>query len=226
LAIELAMASELGALDAPVALPAPELPAAVHAQDGFEITFWRYYPQPLETDMAGRQLAAALQGLHAACARISADLKARLPAYDEELKAVAGLLSDRARMEALPQQDRDLLIALLGRLWQQLQRNPQAATHLVIHGSPHPYNVLLVDREPLFIDFETACIGPIEWDLAHMSPDVAGHYPGIDADLLELCRNVVRVKTAAWCWADVNRGDLRYHAEAHLAYLKRTLGGA
>ena len=125
---------------------------------------------------------------------------------------------------ALTEQDRKLLSALLDRLWQRLQQESAAAVDRVIHGSPHPYNVLLVDREPLFIDFETACIGPIEWDLAHMSEGAVAYYPGVNADLLELCRNVVRLKTAAWCWADVNRGDLRYHAEAHLAYLKKAFG--
>jgi len=94
--------------------------------------------------------------------------------------------------------------------------------HVVIHGSPHPYNVLLADGEPRFIDFEATCIGPVEWDLAHTSPDTVHHYTGaVDAQLLENCRDLVRVKTAAWCWADVDRGDLRQHAEMHLAYLKR-----
>ena len=94
--------------------------------------------------------------------------------------------------------------------------------HVVIHGSPHPYNVLLADGEPRFIDFETASIGPVEWDLAHTSPDTVHGYTGaIDTQLLETCRDLVRVKTAAWCWADVHRGDLRQHAEMHLAYLKR-----
>ncbi len=66
--------------------------------------------------------------------------------------------------------------------------------HVVIHGSPHPYNVLLVNGKPTFIDFETACIGPIEWDLAHMSPDTARSYAGaIDSRLLETCRDLVRV---------------------------------
>lgn len=93
----------------------------------------------------------------------------------------------------------------------------------MIHGSPHPYNVLVVDEEPRFIDFETTCIGPVEWDLAHTSPDTVRHYAGsVDSSLLETCRDLVRVKTAAWCWADAHRGDLRYHAETHLAALKKT----
>jgi hypothetical protein len=31
----------------------------------------------------------------------------------------------------------------------------------------------------------------------------------------------LHVDGPAWCWADVERGDLRHHAETHLASLKR-----
>jgi len=62
--------------------------------------------------------------------------------------------------------------------------------HVVIHGSPHPYNVLLADGEPRFIDFEATCIGPVEWDLAHTSPDTVHHYTGaVDATPRELSRS-------------------------------------
>jgi thiamine kinase-like enzyme len=118
------------------------------------------------------------------------------------------------------------LIRVFDHLWKRLQLTSLAETHAVIHGSPHPYNVLLVDGEPRFIDFETTCIGPVEWDLAHTSPDTASSYAGaVDAHLLQTCRDMVRVKTAAWCWADAHRGDLRSHAETHLAHLKEMFAG-
>jgi hypothetical protein len=44
-----------------------------------------------------------------------------------------------------------------------------------------------------------------------------------NVELLRACRDMVSLKTAAWCWADVDRGDLRYHAEIHLAQVKRSL---
>jgi thiamine kinase-like enzyme len=94
-------------------------------------------------------------------------------------------------------------------------------THVVIHGSPHPFNILRVDGEPRFIDFETTCIGPLEWDLAHTAPETEHSYVvALNAPLLRSCREMVSVTTAAWCWMDVDRGDLRYHAEAHLAHVK------
>lgn len=201
--------------------PASEFPAIVHVHDGFAMTFWRYHPQPLDLDISCEHIAAALRCLHATLAQVSAALQAKLPSYVDELSSVSALLRDAKRLSALPSEDRHLLIRVFDRLWERLNAASHAGTHVVIHGSPHPYNVLLVDGTPRFIDFETTCTGPVEWDLAHTSADTVDHYSGaVNTQLLETCRDLVRVKTAAWCWADVHRGDLREHAETHLAYLK------
>jgi hypothetical protein len=224
-ATEVSVASELRALGGPIVPLANEIPAAVHRLDGFTISFWRYCPQPNDVDMNDASVAEALLSLHATYARISAELKAALPSYLAELRSVADLLLDERRLSALPEADRRLLIRISDELWDRLQGASSVDAHVVIHGSPHPYNVLLVDEKPRFIDFETTCIGPVEWDLAHTSPDTVRHYAGaVDNRLLEILRDLVRVKTAAWCWADVHRGDLRRHAELHLAYLKETFG--
>jgi len=218
---EVAVAWELSALGAPVVPLASEIPAAVHVLDDFTISFWRYYPQPLDVDIPAGQVAAALLHLHTTSAQLSAELRATLPSYRAELTAVSELLRDGQRLSALPESDRHLLIKVFDHLWKRLEMGSFADTHVVIHGSPHPYNLLLVDGAPRFIDFETTCIGPVEWDLAHTSPDTVRNYSGpVDTQLIEICRDMVGVATAAWCWADVNRGDLRDHAETHLAHLK------
>lgn len=218
---ELRIASELSARGGPVVPPAHEVPAIVHSHDGFDITFWRHCPQPKDSDFPGARIAAALQRLHAAYAAISGELRADLPSYMTELESVSDVLSDAARLSGLREADRQLLRDTFDRLRMRMHVLSPGDAHMVIHGSPHPYNILTVDGEPRFIDFETTCVGPLEWDLAHTAPDTEPHYAGIaDAQLLQLCRDMVSVKTAAWCWADVNRGDLRYHAEVHLARVK------
>ena len=218
---ELRVAAELSALGGPVVPPADEMPAIIHSHDGFDVTFWRYCPQPVESDFSGAQMAAALRRLHVAYAAISGDLRAALPSYMPELEAVSGLLRDAERLSELPDAERHLLLHVFDSLRTRLQTLSPDETHIVIHGSPHPYNILAVDGEPRFIDFETTCIGPLEWDLAHTAPDTEPHYADVaNARLLATCRAMVSVKTAAWCWADVNRGDLRYHAEVHLARVK------
>ena len=168
---EVSVASELDALGAPVVAPASDVPAVVHVEDGFAVTFWRYYPQPSDVDLPGEQVAAALHCLHAACAKISTGLRATLPSYLEELQSVSALLLDDRRVSALPPMDRQLLSRALDHLWRQVRMASAVNSHVVIHGSPHPYNVLVVDGKPRFIDFETTSLGPVEWDLAHTSPD-------------------------------------------------------
>ena len=217
---EVRIATELSARGGPVVPPADELPAIVHSEEGFEITFWRYCPQPADLDIPGVHVAAALERLHAAYAEISADLCRDLPSYMEELESVSQVLHDAQRLRDLPDADRLLLRAVLGRLRTRLETLSPEETHRVIHGSPHPYNVLAVDGQPRFIDFETTCLGPLEWDLAHTDPETASHYGAANTQLLQICRDMVSAKTAVWCWADVTRGDLRYHAEVHLKRAK------
>ena len=221
---EVDVARELCALDAPIVPLAPGLPGKVHTQDGFRVSFWTYCPQPADVDMPPASIASALHALHGAYRQLSPALRRRLPSYRAELRSVAVLLRDAPRLHALPETDRQTLIRIFDHLEQRVPE-PTGETEDVIHGSPHLHNVLLVDGQPRFIDFETTCTGPIEWDLAHLAPDAATHYGGaVDTALLETCRDLARVHAAAWCWADADRGDLREHAEAHLAYLKTAFG--
>ena len=221
---EIRVASELQVLRAPVVAPASEVPAVVHSRNGFNITFWRYHPQPSVWDAPSSRVASALRRLHEAYAQISAELKADLPSYLAELESVSQLLRDSRRLAALPESDRLLLIRQFDRLRERMHALSPRHTHITIHGSPHPYNILLVDGEPCFIDCETTCVGPCEWDLAHTDSEVPHAYSRMtNVELLRTCRDMVSLKTAAWCWADVDRGDLRYHAEIHLAQVKRSL---
>ena len=92
----------------------------------------------------------------------------------------------------------------------------------VIHGSPHRFNILVVDAAPEFIDFETVELGPLEWDLAHLEPEVADFYLGeFDAQALALCRVMVSAATSTWCWEGLERGpDMQSHAQHHLQVVR------
>jgi Ser/Thr protein kinase RdoA (MazF antagonist) len=43
----------------------------------------------------------------------------------------------------------------------------------ILHGEPHPGNVLTMENGLLFIDLETRCSGPVEFDLAHAPEEAA-----------------------------------------------------
>jgi len=60
--------------------------------------------------------------------------------------------------------------------------------------------VLSTKSGPLFIDFETCCRGPVEFDLAHVPEDVGARYAAADDDLLIECRGLVLAMVAAWRW--------------------------
>jgi hypothetical protein len=218
---ELQVALELRARGAPIVSPAQEAPAVVHSRHGLEVTFWQYHAQPSSADIAGTRVASALRRLHTALGRISPDLRASLPSYLRELQLVRTLLTDPSGLPALSEADRRLLATVFDRLKVYLDELAPAGSHVVLHGSPHSYNVLLVDDEPVFIDFETACTGPMEWDLAHVDPEAEQSYGApVHERLIWVCRSMASVKTAAFCWADVERGDLREHAELHLAHVR------
>ena len=52
----------------------------------------------------------------------------------------------------------------------------------------------------LFIDLETCCRGPVEFDLAHVPEDVSERYADVDEGLLSECRVLVLAMVAAWRW--------------------------
>jgi hypothetical protein len=223
LADELRVALELSVLGGPAVAPASEIPQLVHRCDGFEIIFWRYYPQPPGgATISSMRLAGALRKLHASLGAISSGMRAQLPSFLEELGDVRVLLTDPSRLVLLSKRDRLLLLHAFDRLAANLKTCMRSSVQRLIHGSPHRGNVLLADGEPRFIDFETVCVGPIEWDLAHLEPEVALDYgEALNKRLERACRDMASVKTAAWCWADANRGDLRDHGELHLAHVRR-----
>lgn len=210
LSLELAVARHLVGQGAPVVAPSPELPREVHHVAGFDLTFWEYQSHDHAEAEPGR-LGTALFALHEALATFSDPL----PRYDDEFDEVSRILMHGCCSPALQDADRALLLAALDRFRAELASRKWESRAL--HGSPHDLNVLVVDGAPLFIDFETACDGPVEWDLAHVGPVAARCYPtGFDPHVRDLCQALTSVKTAAWCWAKVEYPDLRWHADHHL----------
>ena len=76
----------------------------------------------------------------------------------------------------------------------------RGATEQLLHGEPHPGNLVSSKSGLLFIDLETCCRGPVEFDLAHVPDEVTHYYPDIDQELLRDCRALVLAMVAAWRW--------------------------
>jgi hypothetical protein len=52
----------------------------------------------------------------------------------------------------------------------------------------------------MFIDLETCCRGPVEFDIAHVPEEVSEHYRRADQELLRECRGLILAMVAAWRW--------------------------
>jgi hypothetical protein len=98
----------------------------------------------------------------------------------------------------------------------------RAGRRVVLHGAPHSLNIVSSAGQPRFIDFETVCLGPIEWDLAHLDDAVSHVYPQlVDQEALRVARLLASAKTATWCWAaDTGNDEMRWHADHHLSIVK------
>jgi hypothetical protein len=91
-------------------------------------------------------------------------------------------VSSRKRTPELRDRDRELLGDTLRRVGAAI--GGRGSGEQLLHGEPHPGNVLSTRRGPLFIDVGTCQRGPVEYDLAYVPEGVAAHYPGANQDLV------------------------------------------
>ena len=216
---ELHVAKSLAAVGAPVVPPIEiGINQPVNVADRWA-TFWKYVAH--EGTATPAQVAVSLDDLHTGLAGVRD--QTRFPPCWGRLESAAGLLGDPELPGGLSRHDRSLLrrAVLDGIAALASMSDPPH----VLHGSPHRSNILVVDGEAVFIDFETVELGPLEWDLAHLDEEVAAHYPAeLDQDLLRICRIAIGAATSAWCWEGIDRGaDMRGHAELHLEFVRRAL---
>jgi Ser/Thr protein kinase RdoA (MazF antagonist) len=193
-ALEVELAQRLAALDAPVAALDPRFEPRVYERDGFAVTFWTYYESAARGQDASAEYAAALVRLHAGMR--SVDIEA--PHFTDRAAEAEQLVADRHATPALGAADRRLLTGTLRSARQRIDRCGTAEQ--LLHGEPHPGNLISTHAGVRFIDFETCCRGPVEFDIAHVPDEVSSRYPGVDRLLLEECRRLVLAMVAAWRW--------------------------
>jgi hypothetical protein len=144
---ELDVAAHAARASAAVVPPADEVPPVPHHHGGHVVTFWRYIAAHDRPDAAGA--GRALRAVHDALADYDGVLpRAGHPEDTEEMLA-----------SVPPSRETELLLEILA---QRPHVDGQA-----LHGDAHLGNCLGTPRGPLWHDFETACRGPREYDLAH-----------------------------------------------------------
>jgi aminoglycoside phosphotransferase (APT) family kinase protein len=193
-ALEVEITQGLAAVAAPVAVLEPRVDPRAYQVDGFVVTFWTYYPPAAADRDSPADYADALQRLHAGMRGVAIDA----PHFTQRTAEAERLVTNRDDSPALVEDDRQFLLSTLHSAGHAVRH--RVAAEQLLHGEPHPGNVLRTEGGPVFIDFETCCVGPIEFDVAHVPEAVSRHYPGVDQILLQECRRLVLAMVAAWRW--------------------------
>ncbi|MEU9788483.1 phosphotransferase [Streptomyces phaeochromogenes] len=192
---EVDVAQRLGESGCPVAALDPRVEPRVHERDGFVVTLWAYYEPVAPHEVSPADYAHALAQLHAGMRKLDVPT----PHFMERVEQAQQFLANRERTPELADADRELLSDTLRSLGRVIGERGGVAEQL-LHGEPHPGNRLTTKNGLLFIDFETCCRGPVEFDLAHAPEEVSQHYPGLDQDLLRKCRILVLAVITTWRW--------------------------
>lgn len=196
--LEIELAQRLAEAESPVAALEPRVEPRVYERDGFVVTLWTYYEPVTPEVVASADYAQVLERLHAGMRK----LEVPTPHFTDRVEDAQRLVASRDLTPELADADRDLLSNTLRRLRRAIDERRPAEQ--LLHGEPHPGNVLNTENGLLLIDLETCCRGPVEFDLAHAPVEVSEHYPGLDQDLLRECRILVLAMVTTWRW---DRGD-------------------
>ncbi|MEU5666161.1 aminoglycoside phosphotransferase family protein [Streptomyces longwoodensis] len=191
---EVELAGRLAASGCPVAVPDPRVGPRVLDRDGFVVTLWTYYAPVAPGQVAPADYARALERLHAGMRT----LDVAVPHFTDRIVQAQRLVADRDRTPALADADRTLLAGTLRDLRRTIVGH--GAAEQLLHGEPHPGNLLATGDGPLFVDLETCCRGPVAFDVAHGPEEVGAHYGGLDQGLLRACRTLVLAMVTAWRW--------------------------
>ncbi|MBK9613437.1 MAG: aminoglycoside phosphotransferase family protein [Dehalococcoidia bacterium] len=190
---ELEVSRRLAASGAPCGEPDPRVAPRTYERDGFAITFWTYY-EPVSPETSPPDFAQALHRLHAGLRKMTLPT----PHFTDRVAEAQSLVGDPVLTPELRAADRELLAnALRTLLTAVVQRGSKEQ---LLHGEPHPGNLLNTRDGPLFIDLQTACRGPVEFDVAHAPDAVVAHYPNLDTELVDQCRLLKLAMVAAWRW--------------------------
>lgn len=199
---EVDIACRLAGTGAPLGLLDSRVEQRVFEHGNFAVTLWTYYepvpPDAVEPD----EYAGALAGLHSALRRT--DLASdRIPHFMDRVVEAQRLVNDPLNDAAISRADRELVARTLRTMSRAVL--VRTAHEQVLHGEPHPGNVLRTSDGLRFIDLETCCRGPVEFDIAHAAAtasgppvEIAAHYGDVDQTLVRDCWILMLAMVIAW----------------------------
>jgi aminoglycoside phosphotransferase (APT) family kinase protein len=191
--LEVDRAQRLAAAGCPVGAVEPHVDPLVYTRGGFAVTLWTFY-EPVTPQLSAVDYAKALERLHAGMRAV----ELASPRFTDRIADAEEVAANPDLSPELADADRVLLGSRLGSLRRAIDHH--GTKEQLLHGEPHPGNVLSTNSGALFIDFETICRGPVEFDLAYVPETVCEHYPRVNQELLNDCRQLVLAMVAAWRW--------------------------
>ena len=150
---EIELAQRLAESESPVAALEPRVEPRVYERDGFVVTLWTYYEPATPREVSPADYANALGRLHADMRKLDVPT----PHFTDRVEQAQQLVASRDHTPALADADRELLGNTLRSLRRVIgERVPEQ----LLHGEPHPGNVLTTKNGPLFMTSRPAVVGP------------------------------------------------------------------
>lgn len=164
----------------PVIAPSPLVPREPVRRDGFSMTFWQFVPEDKDKEPD-----------YAANSESTADLHAALRAYPGTLPFLSavepqflstGLTALESRPDLLSPSDLERaqrewdVLAPLAHSRAEFERTFPGVDLQPVHGDCPPANIFPGVEGDLYTDFELVTLGPVEWDLAALEPELESAY--------------------------------------------------
>jgi Ser/Thr protein kinase RdoA (MazF antagonist) len=142
---EVELARALAEAESPVAAVEPRVSSRAYERDGFVITLWTYYESATSGNVSPADYARALERLHAGMRT----LDVACPHFTDRVAEAEQLVAS-CDDPLLGDVDRELLRSTLRNLRRAIIDH--GAVEQLLHGEPHPGNVLRTRTGLLFID--------------------------------------------------------------------------
>ncbi|OEV27078.1 aminoglycoside phosphotransferase [Streptomyces nanshensis] len=164
----------------PVIPPSPLVPREPVQRDGFSMTFWQFVEEDRGKEPDYVANAELVADLHAALRAYPGRLSFLSAAEPQVVTESLVLLEERPDLIGPDDLDR------ARREWQALEPLVRSRAAFEkefpgvdlqpVHGDCPPANIFPGVEGKLYADFELVTLGPVEWDLATLGPDLESAY--------------------------------------------------
>jgi hypothetical protein len=217
---EVLVARLLAEAGAPVVRPTRTLPPGPHYVNGVELTLWDFCPHNPGAEISAWEAGRSLRVVH----ELLNDLRRKLPllpTFRLQIDEADSLLDLPENVPLLPERDRLFLRALHREISADI--GMASLEYQPLHGECHMNQAISTPSGVRWLDFEAACLGPKEWDLAALDQEGVRAYGTADPSLHALLRTTRLFCIVTWCWTQPDRApEVREAAEYHLEHLKKS----